>query len=118
MASILIAGLLTLVLGFAVGWLAAWVISLRVTSATLSTLWGRVLAGAGVLAALLVVSLFLPGVGLPFRSVQPTPTATPTDEPIQDTEPVATPIAAYPTSTPYATHTPYPTSTPYRTQTP
>ena len=67
MASILIAGLLTLVLGFAIGWLAAWVASLRATGATLSVLWGRVLAAAGVLAAVLAGVLVSPLVDLPFQ---------------------------------------------------
>ena len=59
MASILIAGLLTLVLGFAIGWLAAWVASLRAPG-VLSALWRWVLLGAGVLAAVLLVLLITP----------------------------------------------------------
>ena len=71
MASILIAGLLTLVLGFAIGWLAAWVASLRATGATLSVLWGRVLAGAGVLAAVMSTcdALMLSGSALITRNL-------------------------------------------------
>ena len=101
MASILIAGLLTLVLGFAIGWLAAWVASLRFSRATLSTLWGRVLLGSGVLAAVLVALLASPLVNLPSRLGDVTPTdVVPTETSAAATPVAATPVAAYPTSTP------------------
>ena len=114
MFSTLIAGALTLVLGFAIGWLAAWLASLRLSGAALSTLWGRVLLGAGALAVVLLALVASPLVQFPTpaseriaRAVTPTGTRTPFA--------TSTP---YPTGTPYPTATPPPTYTPYPTFTP
>ena len=60
MLSVLLAGALTLVLGFVIGWLGAWIASLRVSGATMSSLWSRVLLVAGVLGVVLLVLVISP----------------------------------------------------------
>jgi hypothetical protein len=111
MLSVLLAGALTLVLGFVVGWLGAWIASLRVPGAAMSSLWGRVLLVAGVLAVILFALVASPLGRLPAsadRSVSMAPTRVLTSTPYPSLTP-------YPTGTPYPTQTPLPTFTPYPT---
>ena len=102
MVSTLITGALTLILGFIIGWLAAWIVVARRPSAPPSTLWRSVLLLAGIAAVLLLALTFSPLVGLSSLTHRGT----------------AVRITALPTYTPYPTQTPYGTQTPYATYTP
>ncbi len=111
MSSVLVAGALTLVLGFVIGWLGAWIASLRVSGAAMSSLWSRVLLVAGVLAVILFALVVSPLGRLPAvadRGVSMAPTRVLTSTPYPSLTP-------YPTGTPYPTQTPLPTFTPYPT---
>jgi len=100
--SMLTAGLLTLTLGFILGWLAAWVVVVRGSGVPSSLPWGRVLLGAAALATVLFALVLSPLVDL---SLRPRP------------ESRVTAAAQLRASTPYPTHTPHATYTPYPTQT-
>lgn len=113
MLSTLIAGLLTLALGFLVAWLAAWVLSVRTPGAVLSARtwrWGAI--GAAGAALLLFLVQLLPGVGLLAAEQVAMATALPTA-----TGRTSETATAYLTYTPASTYTPYPTYTPLPTAT-
>jgi len=103
MFSTLTAEMLTLTLGFIIGWLAAWLIVVRPPGAPTNLLWKRVLLGAGTLAVILLVLVLSPLVDLSMATgAQSTEKAA--------LAPTQTP---YPTYTSYTIHTPYPTHTSY-----
>ena len=104
--SFLIAGLLTLVLGFIIAWLVAWIVSLHMPGSNPGPLWARVLIGAGVAALLLFALVLSPWVDLTSASRAQAATITPVQ------------VAQAPTYTPYPTHTSAPTYTPRPTYTP
>ena len=122
MFSMLVAGLLTLSLGFIIGWLTAWIVYLRTSGQPPTVMWGRVLLGAALLSLLLVALILSPWVDLsPARGratdILQTATLMPTYTPYP-TYTLAHTSTPYPTHTPLATHTLYPTQTPYPTYTP
>lgn len=115
MFSFLVAGLLTLLLGFIIGWLAAWINLLRTPGTTPGPLWKWVLIGAAAGVLLLFLLMLSPWVDLSFAT-EPRLAARPT-ETAQAAPPAAT-YTPYPTHTPAPTYTPQPTFTALPTSTP
>ncbi len=106
----LVAGTLTLLLGFIVGWMAAWIIVARPSVTTVTRIWYWGLGGA----ALVALGLFLlplmpwasPQAGAAWARTQATVSARALP-PTYTLPPSQTP---YPTYTRYPTHTPPPTA--------
>ena len=95
MLSTLITGAFTLVLGFIIGWLTAWIVVARRPNAPSSAMWRSVLLVAGILAVLLLAVIVSPLVGLSSLTGRAAEAR----------------ITSQPTYTPYPTYTPIPVPT-------